>query len=654
MYDPWRSRSGANSVEDDEMVTIIGAFDLTDAASVYDEPQSLYEGLMSYGDVLPASDSSASSSSHFYMDLTRLGTYLDEPSETTPTSPPQFYEGFYHSNSQYRPILTPTPPTPIPEFQVFDLTCFVDDAASRGSIVTPPAGPQRVAQQARNFGTPVSFYKAKPQTRVLYSLASPSQDYQEVIAAEYCSDYYPEIHGETETAIEEVRESEVVVLPVSQEASEENSTIHLTDFSRSSGWPGQSEDYYPFSSCNNSIVSRGGVGSTMTNDLFAIDCQKQLPIDTCDDQMFDQLCRGHQPADTSTVAVKKKEKQKWKKKVDPNITRRDRQEIRSCGTLPPPNDNDRRSKSNRKSSSHQTEQSRKKAAAVEKKLQLQKQQQRNANRSKSFHELPTVIPDSAPLKIRQNSTTSDDDEAPFRHDSNQSHTEAGILDDRKSVSSSSADSEGTSTTEDCSEYDVLDCREWMGNFINDLFDQDESKAIFYASSIAERHHIPTDRARKPQEDSDSKKKKKGSLLGDYMAIKDYCHYVLNNLDLAEVVENIDAGVYDNRLDDFLEDIELCLEDSIDKYETFLEHEARKWYSKHKDDGSVHTQQRHKELRLLAGDELMKQLETDFKMQLLDHFCDQISRQKQQQKKPRRNLAARRKAQRERTWCGAGM
>jgi len=87
------------------------------------------------------------------------------------------------------------------------------------------------------------------------------------------------------------------------------------------------------------------------------------------------------------------------------------------------------------------------------------------------------------------------------------------------------------------------------------------------------------------------------------------------------------GVYDHHIEDFQEDVELCLEEAMDSYEVAIEHDSRKWNSKLKksDVETISMKKRLKELRETAEVELLKQFEMDFKMQLLDLVTMQIGK-----------------------------
>jgi hypothetical protein len=596
MYDPRRIRSAGTSL-DDVWLPVIDAFDLTDASSMYDAASNYYHAIdqQSYG-IDPASSSSWGS--HFYMDLTRFGTYADAVSNdqqtmsaatSYPTSP-RYYEGFYHPNLQDRSLATPSPPTPIPEFRIFDLTCFIEDSSSQGL----PSNKNRNAPNSPQY-THHDIQKP-PQPRLLYKLAPPKQDYQGVMAAtNHCPESYP---TPAQTTRKEVRESQRIVHSFSEEEPEEHSTIHLTDFSRSSG-PVQADDLYHLSSYNSATCG------SHVDDLFAIHCDLQrMRDDNCEHYFFDRMCRGKRPNETFLLAD-----------ATTSVSTAREEDIRSCGTLPPQVTTEKRRGG--KTRKTQKQAVRRGKNVQERPVSVDK---RNGKVKKFF---PRQITDftSKVDKVSTSSMDTEDDERPRMFDSNESQTEAGCDAGANTYKSLSSSSEGTATTEDSFDYSVADRREWMGSYIRDLFDIDETKAIFYASNIAERrHHVPSTKAEK-----DEKKKRKGGIIGDFVAINDYCRYVMRNLDLAEVVENIDEGVYDDHLDDFQEDIELCFEDAIAKYEKLLEAKNRKWERKGKDNGSSHTLQVHKDLRLLAGEELMKQLETDFKMQLLDRFCEQVTK-----------------------------
>lgn len=197
--------------------------------------------------------------------------------------------------------------------------------------------------------------------------------------------------------------------------------------------------------------------------------------------------------------------------------------------------------------------------------------------------------------------------------------------------------ETTGTTE------LIDRREWMGNFVQELFDEDHTKAVFYASCITQAN-VAQSRG--------EELRKRGRLVADFERLKEYCDYVLQNLDLVDVLDNIDSGVYDDNLGDFQEDIELCLEEAMEKHDKYMEYENRKWKSKFQDDDqSVATRQRQQDMRLLAGEELLKQLDADFRMQLLDHFCHEIAKQQSKTKQKKKIKSGNQREQRRRRATG---
>ena len=312
-----------------------------------------------------------------------------------------------NSASHSTDFRSPTPPTPIQPFRVFDLTCFIEDydAASVGaSLMDRVEEEEEEEEEVEEHEDPAydteQMTVGGEETRLLYEVAaSPSHDYQDVVTSSYChhggsspaipttaynaprmtrpsADAYWNVnvtdggmmratlmHDATMDTLEEPAYLEqplaATAAPVTTPCYPDD---HLSEASTI-------EDH--MSANANSILKEQHrhahfeddddeeedeeeyeeyeVDEEEEVDFFGADCIRNAHhnvVDTCDDRVFDRLCRGKQPADTATVTpsiTTENDKDNHKERhgkhhssdTYPSGKKVDRDEIRSCGTLPP-------------------------------------------------------------------------------------------------------------------------------------------------------------------------------------------------------------------------------------------------------------------------------------------------------------------------------
>jgi len=628
-------------------------------------------------------------------------------------------------------MTTPTPPTPIPRFEHFDLTHFLDDAEtttlasqSYGTLPPPPPPSHSFSSERTPRSTPthesqtrLSDGASQKDTQLLFSLASPSYDYHSVVHSSYChyntypneqngtttpntyATYPPRTAAGTTSSVSWKDRSPYPLSPLNVQrsrrqhqqqqekslSSSQNTTIqNLTYLSNKkkkdrgdnnkAAVSQQTMNIHNGPKMNNASNSSGACGyyynydnnNSNNNDnevdMFATDCIQLPSFTECHDRLFDRLCRSNKKPQAVGADDDVDDVASNTTSSGGSVTKttQQRDEIRSCGTLPPENDDDmEENNSLLKKTSIKQNRSNHHKTALQKNVAAKARQKTVDHRISRYKHYNKQSNDNPIFGSTANGREKSRSNSPNDHDYENDHDDDYTSYPGSSSRISMMTRDTTTSSSCCAGGDgsdnlktrVLERRAWLIRVVQDLFSDGDntSKVILYASNIAKD---PTIRCR-PRRDSNNKHNQNNSnkktnstntvLMNDYAEIKEFCDFVLHHVDVDQVLDNIEQGLYDNHLEDFQEDLEICLEDAMDQYEVVLEHENTKWKNNKKngsnsDSAGTSTTSntknekkcRREELRMFAGGQLLRQFETDFKMHVLDQVVFEIGQDQPKQ------------------------